>query len=143
MNQEICTVEIARGRLSLRAIEMCMTYGGMLEGVPCRSMNERLVERALARAGTPAHLVPPPVTPLSHQALPERWGPAEALPSVECVGFFTGPPTPRAADDWWRTVLHVVWYQDPSGHVVHPDAAARMHDLPWDEIAQDLTFDDC
>ncbi|WP_198679819.1 hypothetical protein [Thermomonospora amylolytica] len=40
------------------------------------------------------------------------------------------------------TFLTVIWFQGPSDQVVHPDAVARMYDMPWDDLARDLTFDD-
>jgi hypothetical protein len=138
---EICSVEIRRGTIRLRSIEMMMTYGGLIEGMPTAPFNDRRIEGLQKRLGPNVYVVPPSRT-VDARRVDHRGEPMELLPPVQCVGLFHGPPTPRAVDDWWHTSLKVVWFQDAGGQVVHPEAAARMHDMPWDDLAQDYTFDD-
>ncbi|TNY36777.1 hypothetical protein [Thermomonospora catenispora] len=137
---EICSIEIRRGVIRLVSIEMQMTYGGLIEGAPTASFNDDLIE-GLRKRHTPSYVVPPERT-VHPQTTDLRDEPLETLPPVQCVGMFDGPPTPRAVGDWWRTFLYVIWFQEPSDQIVHPRAAARMHDMPWDDLARDLTFDD-
>jgi hypothetical protein len=144
---EICSIEIRRGTIRLKMVELRMTYGGLIEGVPTASFNDRLIKRAEERAGKrfmrPVYVVPPPRAIEDSAVRGFRGEPIELLPAMECVGMFDGPPTPRAdRDDWWTSSLTVVWFQDAGERVVHPDAAARMYELPWDELAQDFTWDD-
>ncbi|WP_344589521.1 hypothetical protein [Actinomadura vinacea] len=145
-NNEICSIEVGRGTLRLTSIEMRMTYGGWIEGLPTARTNDAMLERAAKRAGErfgrPVYVVPPERSTDDDSSWRFRGQPAEFVPAVECMGLFEGPPTPRAEGDWWTTMLAVVWYQRATDRVIHPDAVARMHDLPWDELAQDFTFDD-
>ncbi|GAA3959264.1 hypothetical protein GCM10023085_47080 [Actinomadura viridis] len=141
---EICSIGIRRGVIRLTSVEMRTTYGGLIEGVPTASHNERVIERAAERAGKmfrrPVYVVPPVRTGGGRTGF--RGEPVEFLPPVECTGSFSGPPTSRAAGDWWFTSLAVVWFQALGGRVVHPDAEKAMYGMPWDELAQDFTFDD-
>ncbi|MFC5748003.1 hypothetical protein [Actinomadura rugatobispora] len=143
---EICSVEIRRGTIRLKVVEMRMTYGGLIEGVPTATFNDRAIKRAAERASErfmrPVYVVPPEREVQEGPTTGFRGEPVELLPAMECMGFFDGPPTPRAEDDWWTSSLAVVWFQDAGERVVHPDAAARMYELPWDELAQDFTWDD-
>ncbi|WP_147341265.1 hypothetical protein [Actinomadura logoneensis] len=137
----ICSVQIRVGKLLLTSLNVTQTYGGLIEGGPSKRFNDRLVQRALesaSRGEMPVHLVPPVIK------LDERrpHDPTEVLPPLRCIGFFHGPPTPRAVGDWWRTDLVVVWFQEPSERILHPDVEAQMWDLPWEEKARDLSFDD-
>lgn len=70
---------------------MSSTYGGMLEGYPCKPVNDmkvRSLQRQAERAfpSTPVHAVPP------SREYPDQaagaFGPVEVLPSVACIGAF-------------------------------------------------------
>lgn len=137
---KICSIEIRRGVIRLVSIEMQLTYGGLIEGAPTASFNDALIEE-LRKRRTPAYVVPPERT-VGPQPTDPWDEPLETLPPVRCVGMFDGPPTPRAVGDRWRTFLYVIWFQEPSDQIVHPRAAAQMYDMPWDDLARDLTFDD-
>lgn len=141
---ELCSIEIERGTIRLQVVEMDMTYGGLIEGVPDARLNDstirRTAENAERRFRLNVHVVPPRRVVRTGKPFPDR--PREYLPPVRCTGLFDGPPTPRAVGDWWTSRLAVVWFQDASDRLVHPDAARQMHDLPWDDLAKDLTYDD-
>ncbi|MBE1530963.1 hypothetical protein [Actinomadura algeriensis] len=141
---ELCTIEIERGTVRLKTIEADMTYGGLIEGVPTAHLNGRIIERTVANAerryGLDVWVVPPRrVTETGRYTGAVR----EYLPPVRCTGMFDGPPTPRSVGDWWVSSLAVVWFQDASDRLVHPDAADAMRAMPWDELAKDFTWDDC
>ena len=142
---EICSVEIRRGTIRLEEIETRLTYGGLIEGAPTASWNDRVIgrarERAAERFGRPVYVLPPE-REVSDDVTGFRGEPVEFMPALQCVGLFAGPPTPRAEGDWWTTELAVVWFQHAGETVIHPEAAARLYELPWDELAQDFTWDD-
>ncbi|MET9834623.1 hypothetical protein ABZ078_36255 [Streptomyces sp. NPDC006385] len=85
-------VVLTSGRsLDLSELRLCSTYGGMLEGYPCKPINDMTIKglvRTAERAhpSAPVHLVPPP------REYPDQYagafGPVEVLPAVACVGAF-------------------------------------------------------
>lgn len=79
-------ITLTSGRsIELTELRMSSAYGGMLEGYPCRPINDMKVnslQREAERAfpSTPVHLVPP------SREYPDRtagaFGPVEVLPAV-------------------------------------------------------------
>ncbi|MGC0376314.1 hypothetical protein RKD28_003830 [Streptomyces sp. SAI-229] len=123
--------------VDLSELRMSSTYGGMLEGYPCKPLNDRKIDRLLRSAerdfpGAPVHLIPPP------REYPDQYagafGPVEVLPAVTCVGSFRSEALDPAYD---RSRLTVVWFQPspriPSGC----DAEPSLRDLPWERLAED------
>ncbi|MEU6354882.1 hypothetical protein ABZ896_37150 [Streptomyces sp. NPDC047072] len=136
-------IVLSSGRsLDLTEVRMSSTYGGMLEGYPCKPVNEWKIQGLVHRAGTaspttPVHLVPPP------RAYPEddhvgAFGPVEILPAVSCMGFFSSTPIDPDLDPvLHRSALTVVWFQ-PTPEVPSESAAEQaLLDLAWDELAKD------
>ncbi|MFD7816142.1 hypothetical protein ACFV6E_24925 [Streptomyces sp. NPDC059785] len=129
------TVELSELRLS-------STYGGMLEGYPCKVVNDmkvsgflRTAERAFPT--TPVYLVPP--TREYPDETGGAFGPVEVLPAVACIGAFRSAVVAPDHDPvLYRSALTVVWFQSTS-HVPSddPDDPHGLRDLPWDELAQD------
>lgn len=146
--------EITDGRLTLRLIDLkvTQTYGGLIEGAPCRSINDRKLQRIKERNSTRAvHLVEPPrITPpwarTSGSYGPDRFlGPMEVLPPLQCEGLFTGPATSKPVPpdfDHLTTELLIVWFQDPSPSHIHPDLVPQILAVPWNDLAQDFGIDD-
>ncbi|BFO22881.1 hypothetical protein SHKM778_92690 [Streptomyces sp. KM77-8] len=138
----LARIVLTSGRtVDLSALHMSSTYGGLLEGYPCKLLNDRRIDALVRRAGrsfpgAPVHLIPPP------REYPDQYagafGPVEVLPSVACVGSFHAealdPSHERAL---YRSHLTVVWFQAtpcvPSGH----DAEPGLLDVPWDALATD------
>ncbi|MFI7366123.1 hypothetical protein ACIBO4_28660 [Streptomyces sp. NPDC050149] len=127
--------------IELTELRMSSTYGGMLEGYPCKPINDMTVsglQRQAERAfpSTPVHLVPPSC------AYPDRtggaFGPVEVLPSVACIGAFRSTAVAPELDQVvHRSALTVVWFQTvldvPSGE----DADRALCGIRWEELAQD------
>ncbi|GAA2428036.1 hypothetical protein [Streptomyces glaucus] len=135
-------VVLSSGRsVDLAELRLSSTYGGMLEGYPCKPVNDmrirglvRTAERAFP--GTPVHLVPPAREHPDQYA--GAFGPVEILPSVACVGLFSSTALDPAHDPVsYRSGLAVVWFQPtprvPSGCDVEP----TLRELPWERLAQD------
>ncbi len=127
--------------VALSELRMSSTYGGLLEGYPCKPLNDRKIDwllRSAERAfpGAPVHLVPPP------REYPDQYagafGPVEVLPAVTCVGSFRSEALDPARDrSLYRSRLTVVWFQ-PSPHVPSGcDAEPSLRDLPWERLAED------
>jgi hypothetical protein len=113
----------------------------MLEGYPCKPVNDMKVQGLLrqaerAFASTPVHLVPP------SREYPDRtagaFGPVEVLPSVACIGAFRSTAVAPELDPvLHRSALTVVWFQSgpdvPSGE----DADLGLRGIAWEGLAQD------
>ncbi|MEH0980911.1 hypothetical protein [Micromonospora sp. CPCC 205556] len=137
-------VELASGRLlRLREVRMRSTYGGLLEGYPCKRLNDRILSGvdSMARRtwpGTPVQVIEPVRTRPDGDAtegLP--FGPLERLPSVIVAGWFTSEPVDPALDAvLCHSRLAVVWFQDdavlPAGQ-----AAGAFGEVDWDAYALD------
>ncbi|MGC9501272.1 hypothetical protein [Streptomyces sp. WG7] len=135
-------VALLSGRsIALTELRMSSTYEGMLEGHPCKRINDmrvRSLQRQAERAfpATPVHLVPP------SREYPDQpagaFGPVEMLPSVACVGAFRSTAVAPGLDPvLHRSALTVVWFQTtvdvPSGE----EADLALRGLRWEESAQD------
>ncbi|KUO19636.1 hypothetical protein [Streptomyces dysideae] len=135
-------VVLSSGRsIDLSELRISSTYGGMLEGYPCKPVNDMKIKGLLHTAerafpATPVHLVPPP------REYPDQYagafGPVEVLPPVACVGAFHSTARDRDHDPvLYRSALTVIWFQPtpevPSGC----DAEAALRDVAWEELAQD------
>ncbi|MFE9046472.1 hypothetical protein ACFYOG_36995 [Streptomyces sp. NPDC007818] len=135
-------IALSSGRsIELTELRMSTTYGGMLEGYPCRRINDmkvsgllRQAERAFSFA--PVHLVPPSREYPDQTA--SAFGPVEMLPSVACIGVFGSTAVdPELDTALHRSALIVAWFQAtpeiPSGQ----DADPALRGIRWDELAQD------
>ncbi|MBT3155578.1 hypothetical protein HTV45_32875 [Streptomyces sp. CHD11] len=138
----LARVVLASGRsVDLSELRMSSTYGGLLEGYPCKPLNDRTIAGLLRSAGTtfpgaPVHLIPPP------REYPDQYagafGPVEVLPAVVCVGSFRSQAVDPVHDRvLYRSRLTVVWFQSaprvPSGC----DAEPALRDISWDQLATD------
>ncbi|MFF0383252.1 hypothetical protein [Streptomyces sp. NPDC004286] len=135
-------IALSSGRsIELTELRMSSAYGGMLEGYPCKPINDMAVRRLqrqaeLAFPSTPVHLVPPA------RDYPDRtagaFGPVEVLPSVACIGAFRSTVVAsELAPVLHRSALTVIWFQTgldvPSGE----DADSALRGIRWEELAQD------
>ncbi|PZH04623.1 hypothetical protein C1I97_19415 [Streptomyces sp. NTH33] len=127
--------------IELSELRLSSTYGGMLEGYPCRPVNDRKVSgllRAAERAfpATPVHLVPPSRDHPDQTA--GAFGPVEVLPSVACIGAFRSTAVAPDHDPvLYRSALTVVWFQ-PAPDVPSGDGAdLALRDIRWEELARD------
>ncbi|MFJ2948707.1 hypothetical protein ACIO8H_13910 [Streptomyces sp. NPDC087226] len=138
----LARVVLASGRpVDLSALHMSSTYGGLLEGYPCKPLNDRRIDALVRMAnrsfpGSQVHLIPPP------REYPDQYagafGPVEVLPSVACVGSFRAEALDPSHDRaLYRSRLTVVWFQPtasvPSGH----DAEPGLLEVNWDTLATD------
>ncbi|MFF0559747.1 hypothetical protein [Streptomyces sp. NPDC004266] len=131
-------VVLSSGRsIRLTELRMSSTYGGMLEGYPCKRINDlkvdwlqRQAERAFS--STPVHLVPPS---REHPDEPAgAFGPVEVLPPVFCVGVFHSTALDPAMDG---STLAVAWFQPLPEVPAGEDADPALRGVRWEELAQD------
>ncbi|MEW1680546.1 hypothetical protein [Streptomyces sp. NPDC093594] len=135
-------VVLASGRpVDLTELRLSSTYGEVLEGYPCKPLNDLTIAGLLRSAehtcqGGPVHLIPPP------REYPDQYaggfGPVEVLPAVTCVGSFRSealdPDHDRAL---YRSRLTVAWFQ-PTSHIPSGrDAESALLDVDWERLATD------
>ncbi|OIJ64010.1 hypothetical protein [Streptomyces mangrovisoli] len=126
--------------IRLTELRMSSTYGGMLEGYPCKRINDlkigwfqRWAESAFP--STPVHFVEP-----SRECPDEpagAFGPVEVLPSVACVGLFDSAPLDPSMD---ASTLVVAWFQSAPQVPAGEDADPGLRGIDWDGLAQDCEF---
>ncbi|WP_418961260.1 hypothetical protein [Streptomyces tritici] len=131
-------IVVSSGRsIRLTELRMSSTHGGMLEGYPCKRINDLKVswlQRQAERAfpSTPVHLVAP------SREYPEEtagaFGPVEVLPSVACIGVFGSTALDPAMDGW---TLVVAWFQSAPEVPAGEDADLALRSIRWEELAQD------
>ncbi|MGV9890153.1 hypothetical protein [Streptomyces sp. NPDC003395] len=135
-------IVLSSGRsIELTELRLSSTYGGMLEGYPCRRVNDlkvsvlrRTAERAFP--ATPVHLIAPAREYPDRPAGP--FGPVEVLPSVACIGAFRSSAIAPDHDPvLYRSSLTVVWLQPTLDAPSDGHADPALRDLPWEELARD------
>ncbi|MFI9825163.1 hypothetical protein ACIHFC_32645 [Streptomyces sp. NPDC052013] len=141
----LARVVLASGRaVHLAELRMSSTYGGPLEGYPCKPLNDHKIQWLLRAArqtypGAPVHLIPPP------REYPDQYagsfGPVEVLPSVACLGSFRSDPLDPAHDHArYRSRLTVVWFQPTPRPPSDCDAEPALREVPWEQLAEDEQF---
>lgn len=135
-------VILASGRsVDLTEVRLSSTYSGMLEGYPCKLVNDMRIKGLLRAAelafpSGPIHLVAPP------REYPDQYagafGPVEILPPVACIGSFrSGPLDPAHDPVLFRSGLTVVWFQPTTQVPDECEAEADLRELDWTELARD------
>ncbi|MFC8697475.1 hypothetical protein ACIQEY_01690 [Streptomyces parvus] len=135
-------VVLASGRsVELTQVRMESTYGGFLEGYPCKRINDMKTEGLRRRAekdfpALPFHLVPPVL------AYPDEtggaFGPVEVLPAVLCIGVFRSTAVDPGRDPvLHHSVLVVAWFQDTAAVPSGEDADPALRGIDWDALALD------
>ncbi|MFI1169515.1 hypothetical protein ACH4UM_39675 [Streptomyces sp. NPDC020801] len=133
---------LSSGRsIELTELRMSSTYGGMLEGYPCKPINDmkvRNLQRQAERAfpSTPVLLVPP------SREYPDQtagaFGPVEVLPFVTCIGAFRSTAVASELDPvLHRSALTVIWFQTSLDVPSDKDADPVLRSIRWEELAQD------
>ncbi|CAL9634704.1 hypothetical protein [Streptomyces sp. enrichment culture] len=138
-------VILSSGRLvELAELTLSSTYGGMLEGYPCKPVNSMKIDGLLRTArrefpGTPAHLIPPPLEYPDRTSGP--FGPVEVLPAVACVGFFRSTAIDPGHDPvLYRSALALAWFQPTPAVPSGEDADAGLRAVCWEELAEDYAL---
>ncbi|MCI3274630.1 hypothetical protein [Streptomyces cylindrosporus] len=134
-------VILTSGRsVDLSEVRFSSTYGGMLEGYPCKPVNEMKIKGLLHTAESafraPVHLVPP------EREYPDQYagafGPVEVLPPVACVGAFRSTALDPAHDPvLFRSALTVIWFQSTPRVPSDCDAVTALRDVDWEGLAED------
>ena len=140
-------ISLSSGRsVELTSLTISSTYGGLLEGYPNARVNDALVarlgrRREFAYSSQPAHVIAPPrLRPESGQGSGRMpFGPVETLPPVYCEGSFRSGPVDDELDPvLYVSWLMVAWFQEDLARPVADFAAAAVHGLAWEALAEDI-----
>ncbi|MFJ8653996.1 hypothetical protein ACIRNU_16800 [Streptomyces rochei] len=135
-------VVLSSGRsVDLTELRLTPTYGGLLEGYPCRPVNDMRIKGLLHTAErmattTPVHLVQP------RREYPDQYagafGPVELLPRVACVGRFSSTALDPANDPvLHRSGLTLVWFQPTPRVPSACEAEPALREIDWTTLARD------
>lgn len=148
VNQGKPTMEIvltSSRSITLRELRLRGTYEGLLEGLPTKEKNRRLLEllsqsEVHATYAVVPFIVPPQETKIElPQGVEYPFGSPSALPPVVCTARFESlSPTLNGTGD--ASGIVVVWFQEhfavpPPAHVLQ-----RLREMDWDNIAGNFEY---
>ena len=147
-----CDLRLASERtITLKSFEQQMTYAGLLEGVPSRALNDRLIQSVIDEVGSRPQsgghrpFVIPPVrrdycrVPGDMGPSPIRSGVPEWLPSIRCIGSFESFP-PARDTDMHASALDIVWFQDDYAMPIAETILDVIRNLDWTSTAYDFEY---
>ena len=132
--------------IRLYALFQYRTYSGLLEGLPTRALNKKLVGRALEYAnvklwlGGAPYLIPPVEAAIGLSKedwfLPEEEHEPVNIPPVVCLATFESL-TPALDPDADFSSLNVVWFQKVFALPIDPGVLQEIRALDWRAHATD------
>ena len=120
----------------MRPIGLSQTaiYADVLEGVPNREINDRIVAQALEVGQRLYWLAPALIPPIQHSL---GGNPLKAaLPPVRCIGRFRSLQ-PAHDPNAERSEACIVWFQAEFAFPIEPEIVQAIQTLKWAEIARD------
>jgi hypothetical protein len=130
--------------LLVRELRQLSTYEGLLEGLPTKEKNQKLIARLLQQQVDPRYAVP------AHLILPNErmiemsegeiypFGTPAALPSVTCIGRFESlSPTARGKGDASGLV---VIFQEDFQYPPPDEVTARLEANEWEKHAGNFEY---
>lgn len=116
--------------IRMTSLAQRLTYGGLLEGLPLRRMNDRMVETLARRA----HVVHAPQKEIELDQ-PRPLGSSAALPPIQCEAEFVGP---GFSDTMLRrSHLTVARFQDDWALPLDDAARAAIEAMDWRSLARE------
>lgn len=140
-------INLASGEtIRLTALLQHYTYAGLMDGLPIKRLNKKLVAKALDDAqerlwhdGTP-YLIPPVETSMGYPKA--DWGaPIEEfepvkLPAVACFTTFECSK-PASDPEAHMSMLNIVWFQNELAMPIAPEILEAIRGLDWRGHAKD------
>lgn len=127
--------------IELHQLKQSRTYAGVLEGVPTKQFNKRLLNE-LRKASernarlTPVVLLTPKETPIGVGG-PHPDGKPYRLPFVTCVARFRSEPF-ADLEPLGFSELIVIWVQDDFAMPIEPAALRQIMEIEWEGVAKDF-----
>lgn len=127
--------------IELHELKQSRTYASVLEGVPTKQFNKRLLNE-LRKASernarsTPVVLLTPRETPIGVGG-PHPDGKPHKLPLVTCIARFRSEPF-ADLEPLGFSELIVIWLQDDFAMPIEPAALSQIMDIEWDKMAKEF-----
>jgi hypothetical protein len=128
----------------LRELQQRSTYEGLLNGLPTREKNQRLLARLKENAHPRYGVAPYIIAPTEQEiVLPEGetypFGTPASLPRVQCIARFESV-TPTAAGAGDASGLVVIWFQEQFQYPPAAEVAAQMKAIRWEVHAGNFEY---
>lgn len=144
------TIELSSGiAIRLHALFQHYTYGGLMDGLPSRRLNQRLVDAALKTARERLWLdskpvvIPPVETsmglPKSDWVYPADEFEPRSIPGVTCMATFESS-TPARDEEADMSTLNIVWFQEELALPIDPAVMEEICALDWRAMARDGNY---
>lgn len=131
--------------ITLRELRLRGTYEGLLNGLPTREKNLRLLERIAKNEGCARYGVAPIIiSPVEVEIeLPEGeeypFGFPARLPDIYCIARFESiAPTQDGAGD--ASGLVIVWFQENFSVPPSPDILHQLKSVEWEKYAGNFQY---
>lgn len=129
-------------RIRLTALDQWGTYAGLLEGLPTREMNARIIQETLEGARRrwhfPPYLIQPAEKPIEIvRSYP--FGTPASIPEITCVAHFDCFDKVRDPNLDGST-LPLVWFQADFAFPIEEAIQTQIRALDWDRYATDFGY---
>jgi len=131
-------------KIHLDEIVQWHTYAGLLEGIPRKEMNDRIIADVMQNArkkidlSVPIHLIDPPreiiIIPRNKPALRNRE--YERMPAIACAAAFESFE-PARDKECFSSCLIFVWFQNNWALPISPRIATQIRKTNWNDLAED------
>jgi len=135
-------LQLNSGRiLYLGELRQWNVYEGLLEGLPTKEWNRKIVDRIVAENhgsyGEPL-LIEPIETPVDYiEGKRYPFGEPAALPHVACVARLSSAAARDKDKDY--SLLRVVWFQNDFG-AIDSDVLQQLRTIDWEKLASDHEY---
>ena len=133
--------------VQLRALQQTLTYEGLLEGLPTKEMNKRLIERVLQESSNQIYDVSPylvkpvevPIDDYKGDGSVYSFGTPATLPDVLCVGRFESF-SPTTGSSCYASGLVVIWFQGNFALPIADEILQHLRLTEWNNLAGSFDF---
>lgn len=124
--------------VTIHSLEQSNIYSGLLEGLPTREWNSKIISGTLAqlqKSNNHPYLVPPIEKPISYSHGKYPFGEPSELPVIKCIARCHSLSI--RDDPCYASHLTLVWFQDDYAFPMDPLVVEHIRNLDWKRQAID------
>lgn len=128
--------------IHLIRIDQWETYGGLLEGVPTKELNERIINRTIEGAKRQWHFAPYLIQPLETPIKMDRdypFGTPASIPDIICVTKFDCFDTVQDKN-MDASTLSIIWFQAEFAFPIDEKVQTQIQSIDWNQYASDYQY---
>lgn len=130
--------------VSIDTLYQAKTYGGLLEGVPTKRLNDQIIERVKNKAREMAHGIMPVtiIEPKTRKILGLEnnvFGKSIALPGVYCIAEIISSQTFKDPSKDGSGLM-VIWFQDTFAWPIQEDVLQELQKLPYKQLCGEFEY---